>query len=101
MPLVMVHGAPKPEFSPAPDPLLVPIPEPKDMVIPEVPVAMSWLGSIGGVLGIISFTESTIRRIVGIFKKKKPKKKPEEKQPSWLVGLAIGLDGHGLKVNPV
>lgn len=83
---------------------------------------MGWLGSIGGVLGIISFTETYVTRLVKAFiphsdedyptrvkKKFKDFEKkhsgqavnaPEKKgDPPWTVGVQVGLDGTGLKVN--
>lgn len=72
----------------------------KPAMIPAVPVAMAWLGSIGGVLGIISFTESYISRIVEAIKQAAdPNHDPEKGDPSWVVGVQVGLDGHGLGVS--
>lgn len=92
----MVQAAPRPDPVPAPDASAAP--EPK--MIPAVPMAMAWLGSIGGVLGIISFTESYITRLVEAIKKAtNPHHDTEKGDPPWVVGVQVGLDGHGLNVS--
>lgn len=99
-PLAMVQAAPRPDPVPAPDALAAAQPAPEPMVIPAVPVAMAWLGSIGGVLGIISFTESYVSRLVEAIKKAIDPNHDEEKgDPPWVVGVQVGLDGHGLNVS--
>lgn len=99
-PLAMVQAAPRPDPNPAPDALAAAQPAPEPKVIPAVPVAMAWLGSIGGVLGIISFTESYVTRLVEAIKKAADPLHDEEKgDPSWVVGVQVGLDGHGLQVS--
>lgn len=59
------------------------------------PPVMGWLGSIGGLLGIISFAETYLEKIIRaiIEAKKKPKVKP-----SWTVAIQVGLDATGLEV---
>lgn len=104
-PLAMVQAAPRPDPDLAPDPsaALQPAPEPEAEMnlIPPVPLAMAWLGSIGGVLGIISFTETYITRLVEAIKAATGSSNYDAKrgEPSWVVGVQVGLDGHGLKVN--
>lgn len=100
------------------------------MIIPAVPLIMAWIGSIGGLLGVISFSDTYIGKLVNAFKgpppgppkplvkhdakwfrefeeyhrqilqthwkhRVVPKKKGD---PSWKVGVQVGLDGTGLKV---
>lgn len=92
---------------------------------------MAWIGSIGGLLGIISFTDTYIGKMIDAFKgpppgpppppvkhdtkwfkdfeayhrkilstKWKERVAPKKKgDPSWKVGLQVGLDGSGLRVN--
>lgn len=105
-PLAMARAAPRPDPVLAPDTLATPPPAPEPgnveaaAMIPAVPMAMAWLGSIGGVLGIISFTESYISRIVQAIKKAaNPHHDPGRGDPSWVVGVQVGLDGHGLSVS--
>lgn len=99
-PLAMVQAAPRPDPVTVPDVLAAAQPAPEPKVIPAVPLAMAWLGSIGGVLGIISFTESYISRLVEAIKKAKNPHHDEDKgDPPWVVGVQVGLDGHGLNVS--
>ena len=123
VPLVMAAKSPDP--SPAPDPLPVPQPvpgpEPEVMSTEAVPALMAWLGSIGGVLGIISFTDTYLRKLIHLGIRKSDEKKAEafdgkafeEKHssdrkykaginqagdPPYVVAVQVGLDGTGLKV---
>jgi len=123
---------PVPQLNPQPDAVPQLIPEPDHFpgvdlfIIPVVPPIMGWLGSIGGVLGIISFTEHYITRLVKAIKgppKPPPPpapvevhdydywKKIEDKHygyvasrpkkdgyPPWMVAIQVGLDGAGLQV---
>lgn len=103
-PLAMVRAAPRPDPVLAPDALATPQPAPEpgtvEAMIPAVPMAMAWLGSIGGVLGIISFTESYMTRMVEAIKRAaNPHHDPGRGDPSWVVGVQVGLDGHGLSVS--
>lgn len=118
-PLAMVQAAPSPNLSPAPDPSPDPQPEPAPKIIPAVPAIMGWLGSIGGVLGIISFAESYTTRLIEAMippeinkdyaywkgqedrwykDKEKIPIKEEDRDPPWLVGIRVGLDGQALQV---
>lgn len=38
------------------------------MIIPAVPLIMAWIGSIGGLLGVISFSDTYIGKLVNAFK---------------------------------
>ena len=63
-------------------------------------MAMAWLGSIGGLLGIISFSETHMTRLVEAIKKAaNPHHDSGRGDPSWVVGVQVGLDGHGLNVS--
>lgn len=134
---VAVAEAPEPDPTPSPDPAPVPVPDPEVIpgptelfVIPAVPLAMQWIGSIGGLLGVISFTDTYINKIISAFggappgpptppekhdtpwfkhferywrnilKTTWPKRVEVNKKgdPSWKVGIQVGLDGTGLKV---
>lgn len=116
-PLAMVQAAPSPDLSPAPDPSPSPQPEPAPQLVPVVPPIMGWLGSIGGVLGIISFAETYTTRLIKAFIPPRVNKnyaywkgqedrwyKDKEKIPNkkgdapWMVGIRVGLDGQDLKV---
>lgn len=128
-PLAAVKAAPKPGPSPAPGPLLgpQPLPELQSNAVKRGPVpnGMGWIGSMGGLLGVISFTQDTIETLVHAFTPERPqydswedhfrhffmdweKKysgKPsgapkKEGNPPWEVGVQVGLDGTGLKVGP-
>lgn len=100
------------------------------MIIPAVPLLMAWIGSIGGLLGVISFSDTYIGKMINAFKGPppgpprppvkhdkawftrfeerwrqilqttwKPRVSPKRKgDPSWKVGIQVGLDGTGLKV---
>lgn len=119
----LVTAAKIPDLSPVPDPTAAPEPVPEtDLVtsqaIPPVPLLLAWIGSIGGLLGTISFTETYITRLVKlIMKKTEPKKFDGEKYEIWWssdkkalngikkkgdapygVAIQVGVDGHGLKV---
>lgn len=96
----MVHAAPRPDPVPAPDALAAAQPAPEPKVIPAVPAAMAWLGSIGGVLGILSFTDTYVSKLVEAIKKAvNPHHDSDKGDPSWVVGVQVGLDGHGLNVS--
>lgn len=118
----MVNTAPKPGSSPAPDPLLgpQPLPEPQSNAAGPNPVP---IGSIGGLLGVVSFTQDIISSLVTAFTPEPPHYenfndhikhyfidwerkylgkpsgalKKEGKSPCQ-VGVQVGLDGTGLKV---
>lgn len=123
---LLVTAAMIPDPSPAPDPLPVPqpVPEPQPEVASTstqaVPALLAWLGSIGGVLGTISFAETNIRRLVSLFRRLEYEKNPtfdgknhEEEfawdhkykggintpgDPPYIAAVYVGLDGSGLKV---
>lgn len=91
---------------------------------------MQWIGAIGGLLGVISFADNYIHKLVDAFKGPpatpsrpkpkhdtayfrhmeeyhrqilqttwKPRISPKKKgDPSWKVGIQVGLDGTGLQV---
>lgn len=91
---------------------------------------MAWIGSIGGLLGVISFADTYIHKLVGLFKGPEPGPSPppakhdtpwfreferywrqhlwphwterifpkKNGEPSWKVGVQVGLDGTGLEV---
>lgn len=68
---------PHPESSPDPQPDLA---QAADLIVPRVvPLAMQWIGSIGGLLGTISFTENFVTRLVKLILGPKPKDTPEER----------------------
>lgn len=56
---------------------------------------MSWIGCIGGLLGIISFAESYLEKIILAIMESKKKHKDEA---SWTVAMQVGLDATGLSV---
>lgn len=71
--------------------------------IPAPPPIMGWLGSIGGILGIISFADTYIERIIKAIQKAK-EKRLDKGDPSWTVAIQVGLDASGLEVcsqNPI
>ena len=126
-----------PDASPSPNPALVPQPVPVPNLIqdtelfllPLVPLGMQWIGSIGGLLGVISFADTYIGKLIDAFSGSsshtprppakhdtawfkhledyhrkiwtgwKTRVAPEKKgEPSWKVGIQVGLDGSGLQV---
>jgi hypothetical protein len=140
--VAIVQAEMSPELSPAPEPSPDPQPDPipelipdllplqglNMLLVPEPPPIMGWLGSIGGILGIISFAETYITRLVKAIKrppkkydepkyvepdyeyyknkessfykdKEKIPQKMEGKEAPWTVGIEVGHDGLGLQVS--
>lgn len=115
--------SPTPDSSPAPGPLESPEPlselQPASfMVIPAVPLLLAWIGSIGGLLGTISFTDTYTRKLVNLINrvttptpfdgktyeeywswdKKAGAGIKKEGDAPYMVAVQVGLDGSGLKV---
>lgn len=121
--------SPAPDLPPAPDPS--PNPDPSEspeplsevqpasfMVIPAVPVLLAWIGSIGGLLGTVSFTDTYTRKLGNLINRVTTATpfdgKAYEEYWSWdstagagikkegdapyMVAVQVGLDGSGLKV---
>lgn len=78
--------APSPAADPQPDPAPAFIPEPRSVLfLPAVPLAMAWIGSIGGLLGIISFSDNYMQKLVGAFSGKAsgPDRPPAKHDTAW------------------
>lgn len=69
-----------------------------DVSVEAVPVALAFLGAVGGVVGIFQFLESWTERFVNMIKKKAHKEPHKGQPPSWGVGIQVGLDTAGLQV---
>lgn len=77
--LAVAYAASSSELATTPESSLDPQPDHSQTValvaarkIPDPPPIMGWLGSIGGVLGIISFTTDYIRKIIALTRPEPP-----------------------------
>lgn len=123
----MVQAIPRPDPNLTPDPSMDPDPDPAiNAQFAPPPNGMGWLGAIGGLLGVVSYTQGLITDLAKAFtpvlhnpNNENPIKvkfhkilKDYEKEHSgetievpekkgdapWAVAIQVGLDGTGLKV---